>query len=520
MGEKAVFSGEAGGDARFRALLSNASAARAVAESLEGSIGPKGLDTMMVDRCGDVTITNDGATILTLMEVNHPAARMLINTARAQQTAVGDGTTTVTLLAGALITGGAEQIMKGVPATRVIEGIKTAMEHVIDLTRQHARPLTSLRDAAAYNIALVASRGDRELAELVLEAARLLGEQRLLEDEFRFADSVKGFEGVTSEVLSGVLVNKDPVNSEMPYQVENARILVIDDALAPEDMGREARGTEAGLRRFLKLRQCYETSLHKLIQAGTSVILVDREIDDLAEEILTEAGVMVIQRVAHRELARVCEHTGARMVKRTVLNRNPEAIAGFLGTAGLVQNSRKVGHTRVCHGGGQPAVTVLVGAATGEVAAERERVARDAAASLQAALKGGVVPGGGAFEVWLAGQVTRIAEEARGLTSYGAECVKEALVRPFSCIVTNAGFNPLEKLEEVMSAQRISGSSCIGVDCNRGEVSDMVALGVVDPALVKTNAFQSAAEVARAILRINTIVKKVDGGQVNGFDVS
>lgn len=518
MTEKPVGSGGQDIDERFRALLNNANAARVVSQAVEGTIGPKGLDTMMVDNFGDVVITNDGVTILTLMEVNHPAARMLIKAARAQQLEVGDGTTTTTLLASALITEGCEQVLKGVPVTKVIEGIEKGMEHVIDLTFQHASPVVSLEDPAAFNIALVAGRGDRELSELAVTAARLIGEQQLIDREFKLSDSVKALEGVENEVFSGIIINRDPVNRDMPAKVEQAKILVIDDALGPEDLGKEARGTEAGLKRSLELRRNYASSLHRLKETGVNVILVDQAIDDLAEEVLTEAGIMVIQRVSHRELTRVCEHTGARMIKRTGINRDPEFISGYLGRAGLVQNTHNWGHTRICSGESRPVVTILVGGATEEVVNERERMARDAVASLQAALRGGVVPGGGAFEVWLATQVTQLAREAGGMTSYGMNCVKEALIRPFASIVVNAGFNPLEKLEEVMSAQSATGNYAIGVDCSQGVTRDMMVEGVVDPALVKIHAFKAAKEVARAILRISTIVKKVEVVRENEID--
>lgn len=520
MTEKLATPGGQEAEERFRALTSNTNAVRAVARAVEGTIGPKGLDTMMVDKFGDVVITNDGVTILTLMEANHPAARMLINTARAQQSEVGDGTTTATLLASTLIAEGTGQVLRGVPVTKVIEGIRKGMDHVVGLTYRHARPVESLEDPVLSDIALVAGRGDCEIARLAVEAARLLGKERLLDVEFKFADSIRALEGVESEVLAGVIINRDPVNREMPSRIEKAKILVIDDALGPEEMGNDAQRTESGFRRYLELRQEYEANLRKLKDSGVNVILVDRSIDDLAEEILSEAGIMVIQRVSHQELNRVCEHTGARMLKRTGLNRDPGLITRYLGTADLVQNSRKWGHTRIYNGGGQPVVTVLVGAATEEVVEERGRMARDAASALQAALKGGVVPGGGALEVWLATEVAKLAYEGQGMSSYGINCVKEALIRPFSCIVANAGYNPLEKLEEVMSVQSSSGNKAIGIDCNQGVIADMLSIGVVDPALVKIHAFKAAAEVAQAILRISTIVKKIESTSEKEFDFS
>ena len=214
-----------------------------------------------------------------------------------------------------------------------------------------------------------------------------------------------------------------------------------------------------------------------------------------------------MQRVSSREIERLCRHTGARKIKRSALNRDPDNLKTYLGWAERVIVDDKMECTMVFNGKGESQVTVLVGAATTEVVDERERMARDAAAAVQAALKAGIVPGGGAVEVWLASQLEDLARQQEGMISYGIMCVKEALVKAFLCMASNAGFNPLEKLGDVTAMQRRSQSHSISFDVDSGQLVDMLELGIVDPAQVKQHAIQAAGEVAAAILRIETVIK-------------
>lgn len=497
-------------DDKLQALLNNTDAARAISRAVEGTIGPKGLDIMMVDRFGDVVITNDGVTILQMMEVTHPAARMLINTAQAQQTEVGDGTTTATIIASALVAEGAAQVLKGVPVTRVLEGIKTGVSTVIKLIQKQTRQLNSIEDEMLFQSAAIAGRGDEDLARLVIEGAHMVGMPQMLNLDYKFADTVMARESVANEVFNGVVINKEPVNKEMPDYIDQPRILIIDDALGPEDIEHEAMKTETGFQYYLKARENYERNLIKICDLGVNLIVVDRGIDDVAEEIFTEAGIMVIQRVSSREIEKLCKHTGAKKLKRNSLNREPSLLKTYLGQADLVKLNEKLEHTCVYGGKCENQATVIVGASTEEVVDERERMARDAASAVQAALQGGVVPGGGALEVWIAGQLEDLAREQEGMTSFGVLCVKEALIKPFSCMVTNAGFNPLEKLGDVVAAQRRTNVDSVSFNCEDGKLLDVIEKGIVDPALVKIHAVKAAGEVATAILRINTIIKMKD----------
>lgn len=498
-------------DEKFQTLVSNASAARIISQTLEGTIGPKGLDIMMVGNFGDVVVSNDGVTILKLMEVKHPAARMIINAARAQQEEVGDGTTTATIIAGTLVAEGVNQVLKGVPVTQVIQGIQTGIDKSIELIEKQSYPLDVKDHEMMYNVACIAGRGQKDLARLVMEGVEILGREKLLEREYKYSDAVIAREGVESKAFAGTIVNKKPLNMEFPAAIDDCRILVIDDALAPEEISTEARGTEAGFRYYLDSKEEYERNLQKVCDMGVNIVLIDRNIDDIGEQILVEAGVMVIQRLSHREIEKVCRHTGARKIKRSGLNRSTEQLESCLGKAARIEFDDRLSHTCIFGGTGEPLVTLLIGAATEEVVDERERIARDAASAIQAAVQKGIVPGGGAIEVWVAKQLEQLSGELKGMTSYGALCVKEALLKPFTCIALNSGFNPLEKLGDVIAEQKKRDCDCISIDCDSGDLIDTFEHGIIDPALVKIHAIKAGGEVAMAILRINTIIKMNDG---------
>jgi len=495
-------------DERLAALLANASAVRAIASAVEGTLGPKGLNCMLVDRLGDVTVTNDGSTILSKIDVSHPAARMVINTAKAQEVEVGDGTTTTTILANALIAEGVSHASRGVPVTRIIEGMRAGLARAVAVLREKSVAISDLDDPVLRQVAIIAGREQEDLADLALEAARLLGAEKLREEAFRLAEWVVAKEGAQSQVLPGLVIEKERLSRQMPREVKPARILVVDDALEPEEVEEEALGTEAGFQRYLALREAFREDLQRLVGLGVRVVVVHKGVDSLAEEILTEAGVMVVRRVSSRDIAAIAEHTGARPIKRHGLRKEASDLRKAVGRARRVYEDERLEHLRILGGRGAPAATMLVGAATAAVKEERQRIAQDAASAVQQAVRGGIVAGGGAAELSAIPEVERVREQLSGMAAYGADCVIEALRRPLRQIVANAGFNPLEKLGDVLAARAAGNRDSLGIDCDTGQVADMMAAGVVDATTVKVYAIEAAGEIAEAILRINTIIRK------------
>lgn len=498
---------------RASALVTNANAVAALASAVEGTLGPKGLDCMLVDKFGDVTVTNDGATILDKIDTSHPAAKMLIKAARAQEEEIGDGTTTTTVLASALISEGAAHVARGVPVTKVIEGIRMGVREALSFIEKAACDSGSACEdkngRALRQVALVAARGNEDIADLIVEAARLTGPDTLRDSGFSLADAVVAKEGAGNEVFAGLVLEKQRASRQMPRSVENARVLIVDDALEPMQVEDRALSTESGFSRRLALQEEFRENIQKIIGLGVTFVAVGKAIDPIAEELFTDAGVIAVRRLTGSDLARLVELTDARTVKRPSLSKTAEELEGFLGRCDRVYEDTRLDHIRVV-GSRDGVATVLVGASTREVKDERERIARDAAGAVQSAVRTGVVPGGGAIELAAAKQVLALRENVRGMAAYGVDCVAAALKRPMARILANAGFNPLEKVEDAVAAQSEHANPALAIDCDTGEVADMQSLGVMDPAGVKLYALKAAAEVAEAILRINVIIRKRD----------
>jgi chaperonin GroEL (HSP60 family) len=460
-------------DQPLTALISNAAAVRAVTEAVEGTLGPKGLDCMLVDQYGNVLVTNDGVTILRLMEINHPAARLMIDAALQQEAGVGDGTTTATVLTGALIAEAVNQVNKGVPEIKVIAGIKAGIAAALEHLQAIAVPAPALDSPILAQIALIAGREHQDLAELVVKAAQMA----------------------------------------MPQRMKDVKILILDDALEPVTIAADALRSKVGFEQSRCHQEEFLANVTNLVEWGVKAIFTDRGIADSVEDLLTEAGIIAVPRVARHEWLRLAQMSGARPVKRTTLGKPAAELSGIIGEVAAITVDECHKQLWVLGKEAQRFVTVVVGAATPVVAAERERIAKDAAAAVQAAWVGGVVPGGGSAELSLVRHLLK--QPGEGLISYGVYCVMEALKRPLVQICANAGFNPLEKLEAALVRLEAEDRAGFGVNCETGAVEDLTAAGIWDPYLVKHFAIKSAGEVSEAILRVKTIIKMKDTGVVS-----
>lgn len=493
-------------DEKISALFTNAAAVRAVAAAVENTLGPKGLDTMLVDPSGNIVVTNAGLTILESMDVSHPAARMLISVARNQHRQAGDGTTTATVIAASLINEGLNYVIRGVPVGKVIQGIDLGIAEALRLVGERRTLLSGTGDPLLRKVVLIAGRGNEEIADSVLELASAFPEEELSGRVFRLSDRIMCRTGMQSGVFPGLALRKRRLNEHMPARVEDAAVLAVDDSLSPEEISEAAMRTEAGYSAYHEYRESFRRNLRKLVDLGVRVVVSSKSVDKYAEELFTSSGVFVVSRLYGRPFKDLTDFTGAVPARRGVLDREPEEIRGLLGHAAVVEEDLEHGHVCLSGGGGKPLSTYIVGAPTDEIAGEKERIASDAAASLQSALRGGVVAGGGALEVGLVPSLRTMREEIGDLRAYGVDCVIEALKRPMSQIITNAGFNALEKLELVLSMQSREPGDW-GIECEGGTLVDMTGEGVLDSAEIKMNALRSAGEIARMILKINTIIK-------------
>ncbi|UHA74198.1 TCP-1/cpn60 chaperonin family protein [Paenibacillus sp. 481] len=521
-------------DERYATLLNNANAVRALCSSVEGTLGPKGLDVMLVGQNGDVIITNDGVTILDKMDVSHPAAKLLIQVARAQQNEVGDGTTTATVLAGALVQEGVAQVTRGVPAAKVVSGLLQGIAFASEQLQARSISLNGWEDERLLRAVHIAGREQADIVRLVMEAGRAVGWERLQDDRFRLAEAVVAHEKADNECFAGVLLKQKPLQREWLPERRDCRVLVLQDSLEPEALDEQLLTTEAGFQQYMAHRSLFIERLERLRELGVGFIVLERSIHPEAEQFCLDHDMMVVQRVSREDVLHVCRLTGAKPLKRAALAKEPSALSSLLGYAGCVRYDERLERVRIygreagastthgrefldegerqqhashAHAPSPVQVTLIVGASTREVVGERARIAQDAASALQAAVRSGVLPGGGTAELAVSYALERFRETVRGMEAFGIAAVAQALRKPMAQIVLNAGFNPLEKLEEARAVQTATGSDAVGIDCDTGAAMDYLAAGIVDPAAVKLHALKAAGEVAAAVLRIHTIIK-------------
>lgn len=497
------------GEERYAALLNNSNAVRAITSAVEGTLGPKGLDVMLVGDRGEVIITNDGVTILDKMDVSHPAARLLIQVARSQQKKVGDGTTTATVLAGALVQEGVSQIVRGVPASKVVAGMQQGIKMACDSLRSRAKDIRDLNDPLLAKAVYVAGREREEIVSLVMEAAAIIGIRKLQDPSYLLADAVTAHEKGNHEVFEGLLLRQMPLYPHDAPVLEDTRILILHDALEPESLDEEVLTTEAGFARYMDLRERFARDLQGLAELGVGLVLLEKGIHPDAEQFCMDHGMMVIPRVSRSDLARVSAMTGAVPLRRTALHKEREPLGRLLGFTPRACYDETLERVRISSGAQKedPFVTLIVGASTAEVVGESARIAADAASALQAAIAGGILPGGGTAELAVSYELERSREAVKGMEAFGIAAVAAALRKPMSQILLNAGYNPLEKMEEARAAQLSEGCDDMGVDCDTGFVIHYEDRGIVDPAWVKIHGLQTAGEVAAAVLRIHNVIK-------------
>ena len=492
---------------RSTALDNNVQAIKAVVSAVEGTIGPKGMDCMIVDEQGQFIVTNDGVTILMEMDVTHPAALMMVNAAYAQQCQAGDGTTTMTIIAGAIIDSTVYHIQRGVSVHKLIEGIKIGISEAIEYIESVSIPIDEGNQGLLRSVAWVAGRGNHEIVDLVYKGAQMIHPDKMKVKGYHFGDHIVAIEGTENEILKGILIDRKPLNHQNYFHLEKAKVFIIDDSLQPEELGEELLNTENGFNQYIENRRQFEKWIEKIIEMKVNAIFIDRSVDEYGEQALMDAGIMVVHSILNEQLLELARYTGTTPIKKNILNKQLDELEKYCGYAGIIDYDPQLEHIKIAESLGEPMVKIIISASTGPVVRERERVAKDAASALQAASKHGIVTGGGAIELACAVHLETLRNRVPGTAKYGIDCVIDGLKRPIHHMIDNAGYNPLEKLEIAIQQCRDNKSPHIGIDCESGEIKDLFIHGIVDPSWVKITALRTACEIAEAILKINVIIK-------------
>ena len=499
------------------AQRNNIAAAKAVAQCVRTTLGPKGMDKMIVDAAGDVIVTNDGVTILQEMQIEHPAAKMVVEVAQTQEDAVGDGTTTAVIIAGELLKRAEELLDHNIHPTMLAKGYRLAEVESQRIVRTISEPVALENYELLRNIAITAMTGKgaetnkEKLADLIVQAVKKVAEKttggmKVNRDDIKIEKRV-GESTDHSELIEGMVIDKEKVHSEMPSRVEAAKIALLDAALEIKNTEIDAKihiTDPAQLNAFLDQE---EKTLREMVNtvkmSGATVLFCQRGIDDVAQHFLSKAGILAARRVRKSDMESLARATGAKIVSNW-----KELNSTDLGNAGLVYEE-KVGDENMLFIEKCPnprIMTLLIRGGTEHVAEEVKRAVMDAIGDIAAALKDGkVVAGAGAAEMQLAQGLRKYARTLSGREQLAVQAFADALEIIPRTLAENAGLDPIDILTNLRAAHE-QGLKWSGVNVFTGKVMDAWQAGVIEPLKIKTQAISSAAEVAEMILRIDDVI--------------
>ncbi|MBS7625247.1 TCP-1/cpn60 chaperonin family protein [Candidatus Bathyarchaeota archaeon] len=495
----------------------NIMAARIIAETVRTSLGPKGMDKMLVDSLGDVTITNDGKTILDEIEVEHPAAKMMVEVAKTQDKEVGDGTTSVVVVAGELLTKAEELLNKNVHPTVIIDGYRKAADKALEILEKIAIPVDPMDKEFLKKVAMTSmasklvSENREHLAEIavnaILHVAQKVGDQYKADLDDILVQKKPG-ESITDTVLiKGMILDKEVVHPGMPKRVENARIALLDCPLEIEKTEFDAKiniETPEQMEAFLREEEnMLRGMVEKIARVGANVVICQKGIDDMAQHFLARKGILAVRRVKKSDMEKLAKATGGRVV--TNLEDLTERDLGY---AKLVEE-RKIGDDKMVfiEGCKNPrAVAILIRGGTERTVDEAERSLHDALCVVRDVVQEPkILAGGGAPEIEVAKALRDYAQSLPGREQLAVQSFAESLEVIPIALAENAGLDPIDILSE-LRARHEKGEIWAGVDVFSGKIKDMRELNVYEPLAVKRQVIKSATEAATMILKIDDVI--------------
>ncbi|MEM1953604.1 MAG: thermosome subunit beta [Nitrososphaerota archaeon] len=499
------------------AQRNNIAAAKIIAEIVKTTLGPKGMDKILVDSIGDVIVTNDGATILEKMDVEHPAAKMIIEVAKTQDKMVGDGTTTAVVLAGELLRKAEELLDQKIHASTIITGYRRALQVALRRLEEIAKPV-SLNDRETLRKIVKTSLGSKSLgfatdhiADLAIDAVlsvvrEVNGKRKADKDDIQIVKKI-GKSLLESQVVKGIIVDKEVVHPAMPKTVKNAKIALID---APFEIEKTEFSAEIRIRSPELMKQFLDEE-HRILQemvdkvasVGANVVFCQKGIDDAAQFFLAKRGILAVRRVKRSDMEKLEKATGGRIVTNFE-DLQPKD----LGYAELVEE-RKIGEDRMVFVEGckdPKAVSVLIRAGLERQLDEAERALNDAIMNVINIVDDNrFVPGGGAVEVELAKAIREEASKYPGKEQLAMLAFAEALEIIPKTLAENAGLDPIDIMTSLRNKHAENGIS-YGINLLTGKVDDMFQLGVIEPLKVKVQALKSSFEASAMILRIDDVI--------------
>jgi len=488
----------------------NIMAGKALAGIVRTTLGPKGMDKMLVDGMGDIVVTNDGVTILREMDIEHPAAKMLVEVAKTQEDEVGDGTTTAVIIAGELLQKAEELLDLEIHPTTLVMGYRRAAAKALEVLEEISMDASD-RDTL-INVAMTAMTGKgtetaREpLAELIVSAVQQVEEDGEVDKKHINIQRIQGATINESEIVNGVVLDKGRADNSMPKTVENARIALLKYPLEVKDLETDAKiklTDPSQMQAFIENEeQMIRDMVDKVIESGANVIFCQKGIDDLAQHYLAREGILALKRVRKSDMERLERATGAN----TVTNIE-DLTSDDLGEAGKVFEKKIFDEvlTFIEECPDPKAVSIILRGSTKHVAAEVERAVEDAIGVVSSTVEDGkVVSGGGAPEIAISKALRDYADTVSGREQLAISAFADALEVVPRTLAENAGLDQIDAIVDLRAAHEHSHH--MGLDVFKGDVTDMKEANVLEPQRVKKQAIQSAAEAAEMILRIDDVI--------------
>ena len=508
------------------AQKNNIAAAKLVADLVKTSLGPRGLDKMLVDSLGDVTITNDGATILKEIDAQHPAAKMMVEVSKTIDTEVGDGTTSSVVFAGALLEKAEKLLEKDVHSTVIVDGYQAASEKSLELLADFAKSVKPDDQESLIKIAKTSmqskliSEDSEPMSKLVvgaiLKIAEKNGDAYSVDLDNLKVEKKSGASIQDTALIKGIVLDKEIVHSGMPTKIQNAKIALVNAALEVEktEMSAEIRISDpTQMQMFLEEEnRMLKEMVTKLHNAGTNVLICQKGIDDISQHYLAKHGILAVRRVKESDMTKLAKATGGRIT--TNLDDITEK---DLGHADLVQQKKiETDKWVFIEGCKNPhSVTILIRGGSQRVVDEVDRSIHDSLMVVKDVIETpSIVTGGGSAEAYLAGQLNEYADSFDGREQLAIKQYAEALESIPLTIAENAGMDPIDTIISLRAKQN-SGKKGSGINAREGKIGDMNSLNILEPLVVKEQIIKSATETACMILRIDDVIA-ISGGPSSG----
>ena len=509
------------------AQKNNIAAAKLVAELVKTSLGPRGLDKMLVDSLGDVTITNDGATILKEIDAQHPAAKMMVEISKTIDTEVGDGTTSSVVFAGALLEKAEKLLEKDVHSTLIVDGYQAASLKALELLAELAKSIQPDDSESLIKIAKTSmqsklvSDDSESLSKLVVSAVLKIADKNEngysvdldnLKVEKKSGGSVQD-----TALINGIVLDKEVVHSGMPTKIEKAKIALVNAALEVEktEVSSEIRISDPSqMQMFLEEEnRMLKGMVDKLHSVGANVLICQKGIDDIVQHYLSKQGILAVRRVKESDMTKLSKATGGRITSNL-----DDISEKDLGSAEIVQQKKIESDKWVfIEGCSNPhAVTVLIRGGSQRVVDEADRSIHDALMVVKDVIeKPLIVAGGGSPEAYLAGKIKQWADSFDGREQLAIKQYAESLESIPLTIAENAGMDPIDSLIALRAKQN-SGEKTTGINAREGKIGDVYSLDIVEPLVVKEQIIKSATEAACMILRIDDVIAISGGSSAGG----